>query len=317
MNTQQVSNPVWPKDINTIAPSPATTSVEVAELGKVVRQTFNLKVILLLTMLFGLSFFMFREINFFLLRKDFLMPTLGFGLISIALMTGIALVYSFILCSNNRYIEYFLIPGILCITAVGFSIKNNLISMALLVIAIVILISISVFYLHRVKSTYIKFNPYVYFGYPTKGLLTIFGVYAAFTVFFNQQLTLNFNIGQSVSKLVSEPIQNLVNNQLQSALEQKLSNQLVPSGLPYKELVGAPKIKADEFVTEQVNSFIEPYTNFAKPTLAILVYFTMQFFALLARLLFALFIGPVFFAAKRLGFIKVSYVSVQKEELSL
>lgn len=249
------------------------------------------------------------------------MPTAEFVAIAVTLMLALALTYSFILCSNNKYVEFIITPTTLALAAFLSGTKSNLIGFGLMLVLINIFTIFSVFYVHRMKELYLKFSPYTFFGYPAKSLLTIFGIYAAFTVFFNDKLTLDFNLGQTVSKLASEPVQELVNRQIETSLQDTLAKQLLPTGvdvknLPYSQLFGNPKVKAEEFIADQVNNFVEPYSNFVKPTIAVIVYLSFQFMGLLARLIFGITVYPIFHIAKEVGFLKVTRRQVEKEELS-
>jgi hypothetical protein len=282
---------------------------------------FYLKTVILMALFFSASLLLFRQINLFLLRKDFFMPTVEFTGIAVTLMVALSLTYSLILCSNNRYLEYLATPATIGLAAFLSGSQNNIIGFGIMMLMIQIFTIFSVFYVHRMKSLYIKFSPLTFFGFPAKSLLTIFGIYAAFTVFFNDNLTLDFNIGSTVSKLASQPVQDLVNKQIEDSLQQKITNQMIPTGidiknLPYNQIFDTPKVKAEEFIADQVNKFIEPYTNFVKPTIAVIVYFLFQFLAFFARLIFGIVVYPVFEVAKEVGFLKVTKRQIEKEELS-
>lgn len=70
-------------------------------------------------------------------------------------------------------------------------------------------------------------------------------------------------------------------------------------------------------ISQKVNEAVEPYRNFFGPTLALLVFGTLQIYGSVAYLIFSIISGPFLLLLKKLKFINIQKVQTEKEVIKI
>jgi hypothetical protein len=142
----------------------------------------------------------------------------------------------------------------------------------------------------------------------------------------------SLNIGKSLANVIEPQIKRLVGDELQKQTQNQMSffnlgniegldpalREIILNAKKESPAVPQNLINNMDFgslIENQVNNLIVPYKDFLHPILAVLMFFLFQFYASITRWLFSLTVDPLFAIAKRLNFLKVETITVQKEEL--
>lgn len=190
----------------------------------------------------------------------------------------------------------------------------------------------------RLKNLIIKFDPIIILRYSSRGLLFIFSIMAGILIILDTTTVGEINVGQKVAEVAEVPLKNAVESQINSNVidsivannagvtqlpadaEEQLRNLGITNlaGLGKDILIPQDKVNTEvkTIIENQVNDMVQPYKNFVRPIIAILVYGMFQLYATVTYILFTLTVWPLFSIAKSSGLIKKELVMVEKEELT-
>lgn len=151
------------------------------------------------------------------------------------------------------------------------------------------LLSYDIYKSDQLKGILVKMDPRFILRFSTTGLLFIFSVLGGVLVIIHSTYyNPSINLGKRLTEISKQPVQQVMQGQY---IDEKVM----------------------ETVEHQINDLIEPYKNWLKPLMALIVFGVFQFFSNVAYLIYMLLIGPIFKVAKKSGFLKVETITIEKE----
>ena len=290
------------------------------------------KVVTIAILMFVLTYILSAFILDFVIKGDYFAFDLRFTFWMIGLMVLVAWTFSVSVGAWDKGLQYLIIPipaGIAVFLILSMQNIAYALATSLLIIAMLIY---DIWKSTKISKLLIKFEPAIVLKFSTNGLLLLFAILAGVMVMAHTGKTQDFNIGKQMADLVGETIDAAIQTQIQNTLQgapqgylenidPTMANMLTQFGLPANlsdPVYTDPQnlgIDTKEIVETQVNTIIEPYKNFIKPIMAILLFALLRFYAYFAYLIFSVTVNGVYWIAKRTGFLKTEMVPVQKEIL--
>ena len=261
-----------------------------------------LKIIAISLFLLVSSYFLTNQILVPIETHNYFGFDLSYSLKIVGLMLAVTYLFSLsvgIWGSWKQYIFVALPPiiGISLVTA-QINLFYGLVTPTLLFLLLCIDLAKS----NGLKNTLLIFKPAYAFALSTGGLLFIFSVIGGLMVIISSPNLPNINIGKSLSTIIEPQIKKMIGSQIQGlapAVAQGYVNDMNFNAL----------------IESQVNNLIAPYKNFLHPILAVFMFLLFQFYASITKIIFSIIIGPLFTVAKKLKFLYVEKVMVEKEVL--
>lgn len=179
------------------------------------------------------------------------------------------------------------------------------------------------------KNTLIIFKPIYVLSLSTSGLLFIFSIIGGVMVILSSPDLPKINVGKSLATVIEPQVKKMVSNELQKQTQNEMSLFNVGVVDPaIKEILDQAQtqtpvlaqnyvdnINFSSLIENQINNFVTPYKDFLHPILAVLMFLLFQFYASITRVIFAISIEPLFKLAKKLKFLHIEKVTVEKEVL--
>lgn len=283
---------------------------------------------LLLTLLIGQ---LIQSQNYFTINFEYSLKIVG-------LMLACIYTFSLTVGAWDKWEQYVIVPLPVSIGIFLALFQVNITYAVIIAVLAFILLAFDIQRSTNIKNLLIKFDPKLILRFSTKGLLFIFSVLGGLMVILNAAYIEPVNVGQKISDIAGEKVNEIVEDQFRKQIEEQVSpvgitdlNQIDPSlGGVLEDLGLSADILTDpgsvfkpgdlgfdtkQIMETQVNNFIEPYKNFVNPVIAVLMFALFQFYAMLAHLLYMATIDLVFWISKKINFFKVDSVTVSKEIL--
>jgi hypothetical protein len=279
--------------------------------------------------LFLEAFFLTILISDFVGKGDFFSLNIQFSLYVIGLMTLITL--TFALTIGAWHVWYLNIMAPLAIAAgILLPVLQSGPVYAFIIGGVsFIIMAAESFRSYRIKNILIRFDSLLVLRFAIKGILLVFSLLAGLMIILNAGRIKEIDLGQAIATVVEKPIRSSVNSQLQ----QQIERQVIYSGYTEDEIkqvledygvsedmtasLNTPSLDLDikGMVQSQVNNLIEPYKEFVRPLIAILVFGLFQLYATISYAVYSLLVVLLIKIAKKTGFLKVFTQTVEKEDL--
>lgn len=257
---------------------------------------------ILSVMLFMASYFLTKLIYLPIHTQKYFGITFQYSVQLIGFMLLLTFLFSLTIGIWSTWRQYLFValPPILGLTLVTAQI--NFFYAAIVSIVLYVLLCLDISGANTLKNTLIKFRPQYALRASINGLLFIFSVAGGVMIILSSDKLPKVNFSQTIAQLVEPHVEKLVTNQLQAQLP----------GISFNL---TEHLNFTSVVEEQVSTFIGPYMSFFHPILAVLMFMLFQFYASIAKLIFSFTIGPLFWLAKKVGFLHIEKLMVEKEEL--
>jgi len=247
-------------------------------------------------------------------------------------MVLIAWTFAISVGSWERGLQYLIIPVPTALAMFLVMAQFN-ISYAILMTAVTAgLLIYDIWKSTRLSKLLVRFEPTIILKFSTNGLLFLFSILAGVLVMIDPGTVQELNIGKQTADIVGETLDAAIQTQIKNTLNgapQGYLDQLDPSVVNMLESFGLPTnlndpmytnpenlgIDTKEIVESQVNALIEPYKDFVKPIMALLLFGLFQFYAYLAYIIFSLTVNIIYWVAKKTNFLKTEVIQVDKEIL--
>ena len=291
----------------------------------------SFKTTLIALLLLVESFFLTNQIVNLVNTKDFFVINTNLWIRITMLMILLALTIPFSIGVWNKSTQYLLvpIPLMLGIALNILYLRSTYIGFIVFIFALIViagLVSAA-----NLKDKLIKYEPYVIFYHAIRHTFTAYAIIAVAMLMLSAKRGEDFNIIDRLSDMASKQVVNLVKPSIQAnPIGDKISNLLeriygeeqnVQEGLNADTLKvlqnlgyglsGSDAIQQE--VATNIRALIEPYRLFVLPFIGLLIFGIMQFLAFIARLVFAILIGPLTSMAINLGFLHIETISVEKQ----
>ena len=234
--------------------------------------------------------------------QDYLTPPTQILATITALLLAIIYTKTLTLGAWGKWEQYIIIPIPIVAGLLTSIIPINL-GLALLLGLILLLILI--YFVYRstyFKSLLIKPKPILILKAATTGVFLSVALTAATISMLHPIPTNNLQIGEKVGKATSQQIEKL-------AQKDPTLSQLSQLGILNNLDIG-------QDITNQVEGFIEPYKKFLSPLMATVAFAMIQGLGVLAYVVFAITVTPLFWLAKKTRFIKMETATVDRETLT-
>jgi hypothetical protein len=258
-----------------------------------------LKLLGISVVLFIISFLLTSNITEFINKQDILNISLVFSLKIIFLM--LLMTYSVALSFGgwDKWEQYFFIPIPIVAGIILHLIETPGVYAVLISGLFFTVLSYDIYLSTRLKTLLLKPDPRMILRFSTRGALFLFSVLGGILVLINTQSLDITDIASGIAENVERPVQRV------------LEGQLPGNG---SALTGTFDFKG--FAQDAIEGLIRPYQRFMQPILAVLMFFLFQFYASAAYILYMITIMPVYWLAKRTGFLKTETKEVTQETLT-
>jgi len=173
-----------------------------------------------------------------------------------------------------------------------------------------------------------------------KALLLSISLVISVAVMFNSKNIESIDVGEWATKIAEKPIQQAIKNEEEKTIPEDIKSlnlqsiqvsnpQLfsvlnsfgvseIPINFPSSEGITNNVTDAiKKSMSEQINKLVEPYRKYLAPTLALLVFGTLQIYGSVAYLIFSIISGPFLLLLKKLKFINIQKVQTEKEVIKI
>lgn len=207
-------------------------------------------------------------------------------------MVIIVITYSLSIGAWDKFEQYLLIPIPVGLALTLILIKYNLYNGITAGLILTLLICYDIYKSTVLKKLLTKFEPKFILSPSIKGILMVFSLFAVLILLFSSAKTplTDLNIGERIAKFTKEPITKSIPN------------------IQYLD------IEPENIIENQINSMIVPYQSFLKPLMAVFVFLVFGFVGSLAYWVFVFLVYPMFYLARKTGFIKIEKVTVEQEK---
>jgi len=297
------------------------------------RQTsYYLKLASIVLLTFFQTYYLSWLISNYVVQGNFFTLDTQFSVIVVILMVLIAWTFAISVGSWERGLQYLIIPVPTALAMFLVMAQFN-ISYAILMTAVTAgLLIYDIWKSTRLSKLLVRFEPTIILKFSTNGLLFLFSILAGVLVMIDPGTVQELNIGKQTADIVGETLDAAIQTQIKNTLNgapQGYLDQLDPSVVNMLESFGLPTnlndpmytnpenlgIDTKEIVESQVNALIEPYKDFVKPIMALLLFGLFQFYAYLAYIIFSLTVNIIYWVAKKTNFLKTEVIQVDKEIL--
>lgn len=294
---------------------------------------FIIKTSIITFLLFIESYFLVKEILYYINKGDFFKLDITLIAIIVALMTAIALTFSLSIGAWNNWRQYLLVPGPLAFGVFTATVHLQPRQYIIATFAFFLMCVAFVLPATATKDNLIKFDPILIFSRSVRGLLFAYSILAGGLLFLNTSQGEDFDLISKIGNFAGEQIFNIVKpeltaNPITGKLEEIFAGIYGNKQGLNKEniaqetttiLEGFGITQTDETiqdaVVQQVNKLIQPYKNFILPLMALLVFGLVEFAGVFARFFFMALVRPAFVLARATSFIKVENNMVKQEQL--
>jgi hypothetical protein len=293
---------------------------------------YYIKTVTIVVLTFFQTYFLSWLILDYVSKGNFFTFDTAFALLVIFLMVLIAWTFSISVGAWGNGMQYLVVP-VPTGMAMFMVLAPQNVTYALITAAVVVaMLMYDVWKSTKLSELLIKFEPTIILKFSTNGLLFLFSVLAGVMVMVNTGKAHELNLGKQTADLVGNTLNTAIQSQIKNTLQgapQGYLNQVDPSVVSMLEQFGLPTDLSDpaytdpqnlgidtkEIVESQVNALIEPYKDFIKPIMALLLFGIFQFYAYIAYLIFSLTVNGIYWIAKKVSFLKTETIQVDKEIL--
>lgn len=299
----------------------------------VMRQSsYYLKIFTIVVMLFFQAYYLSWLISSYVAKGNFFTFDTEFSVMVVLMMVLLAWTFSISVGSWEKNLQYLIIP-VPTAAAIFFGLMSTNISYALIMAILSLgLLIYDLWKSTRLSKLLLKFEPTIILKFSTNGLLFLFSVLAGIMVLAAPVNVQEMNIGKQTAEMVGETLDTAIQTQIQNTLSgapQGYLDQVDPSIANMLESFGLPTNLNDPMYTDpenlgidtkvivesQINSLLEPYKDFVKPIMALLLFGLFQFYAYIAYIIFSVTVNAVYWVAKKTSFLKTEVIQVEKEIL--
>jgi len=202
----------------------------------------------------------------------------------------ILITYTLSIGSWDRHEQYITVALPITLAITIFLCRYNIFNAIFSGIIIQIALCLEIYMSTKLKAVLTKFNPIAILKISEEWLLTTYSALAVLILMFGktQENIYHLNVGEIATNLV----------------------QTFSKNLYYIEHLDASIISALE---TQVNSVVNPYRELFKPILSLYLFILFRGIASISYLIYSIIITPIFYFAKKIGFIKITKVMVEQE----
>ncbi len=252
----------------------------------------NIKPISLAVLLFIESFLLTQLIISYIKTVDYFKISTGFSIQVIGLMFLTIITCSLTIGAWGKWKQYVLISVPVTLAMFLALLNYNFYNALTISTAALLLLSYDIYKSDQLKGILVKMDPRFILRFSNTGLLFIFSVLGGVLVIIHSTYyDPNINLGKKLVEVSEQPIQQLMKGQ-------NVDKTVMVT------------------VEKQINDLVEPYKNWLKPLMGLVVFGIFQFFSNIAYLIYMVAIGPIFKLAKKSGFIKVEKIKIEKENFT-
>jgi hypothetical protein len=297
------------------------------------RQTsYYLKIAVIVLLTFIQTYYLSWLISTYVAQGNFFTLNTEFSIRVVILMVLLAWTFAISVGSWEKGLQYLIIPIPTAVAMFLVIAQMNISFAFLIMLGTAGLLIYDIWKSTRLSKLLIRFEPTIVLKFSTSGLLFLFSVLAGVLVMVDTEKVQEMNIGKQTAEIVGETLDTAIQTQIQNTLSgapQGYLDQIDPSVVNMLESFGLPSNLSDPMysnpenlgintkviVEAQVNDLIEPYKDFVKPVMALLLFGMFQFYAYIAYLIFSLTVNGIYWVAKKTNFLKIETVQVDKEIL--
>ena len=239
------------------------------------------------------SFFLSNVLFEFVQTQNYFSPDVQQMVVIGVLLLLILWTYSLSVGGWRKWEQYVIAPlpialGIFLVLA-QFDVR----SAGVVAVVAYVLIAYQVYIASGLRKDFVRFRPDIIFGLSTKGVLFLFSFVTGALVFLNASLGgQEIDLGRKVGEFADTH-----------------SESLLPQDLPL------PGLNVTRLVESEFNKLVAPYRDFIPPLMALIAFTLVGFVGAISRLAFMYTVRPLFALSKRIGFLQINQVSVEKEEI--
>ncbi|MFC1622223.1 hypothetical protein ACFL13_02490 [Patescibacteria group bacterium] len=178
----------------------------------------------------------------------------------------------------------------------------------------------------QLKKQFIKFKPRLVLRITSKGILFSYSLITAALVIVVSGKEPKIDVGEKAGEFASKYFTNLLNKKVSEQVNEQTQDNLATFGLdpvevtkfnsnPLIQNIGIPEIDLRETIRNEINKVVEPYKRLVNPIMSVVAFGVVQLIGLITYPIYALLVEPMLSLAKKLGLLRVSTVTVEKEEL--
>lgn len=254
---------------------------------------------------------------------------LEYSLKIVALMLTETYLFSLSVGIWGNWKQYFFValPPILGITVVTAQV--NLFYGIIAPLILFALLCVDIAKSNNLKNTLLTFKPTYVLSLSTGGLLFIFSVIGGVMVILSSPNLPKIDIGKSLAVVIEPQLKKMVSNELYRQTQNEISlfniedidpaiKDIIDQAQTQTPVLAQNYVENINFtglIENQINSVVTPYKDFLHPILAVLMFLLFQFYASIAKIIFSISVEPLFNLAKKLNFLRIEKVMVEKEEL--
>ncbi len=265
-------------------------------------------------------------------RGDYFTLNAPFSILVIILMLLLAWTFALSVGSWGNNMEYLIIPLPASMAIFAVIAPMNLTYGFGLMITSAALLAYDTWRSSKLSAMLIKFEPAIILRFATGGLLLLFSILSGVLLLISKEPTQQINIGRQVSGIVGDTLDAAIKAQIKNTLDGTSANylqQVDPNITNLLQQFGLPTnlndpaftdpqnlgIDTKAIVETQINNVIEPYKDFVKPVMALMLFATFQFYAYITFIIFNITISGLYWVAKKTGFFRIEKIQVEKEVL--
>gem|GEM_PF-6764077 len=290
---------------------------------------YYIKLSIVTVALFAESLILTRLINTYIATADFFNISIPFSLEVIGFMALISLTFSLTVGAWDAWYFNLLAPAAIA-SGIMIPLLPTNAAYALIAAGVAfIIIALESYRSYRLKKIFLDFVPLLLLRFAIRGILFVFSILAGLLIILNASNVKQIDFGQLIANVAEKPLKSTVNSQLQQTIEkqriysryteeevqQLLSEYGINTDTGTEPLTQKVDIDIGGMIKQQVNSFIEPYKEFVRPLIAILVFGMFQIYATISYVIYSILVGVVVAVAKKTGFLREFKETVEKKDL--
>lgn len=279
--------------------------------------------------LFAESFILATLINSYVTTGNFFSISVPFSLQVVGYMTLISLTFSLTVGAWDAWYFNLLAPAAIA-SGIMIPLLPTNATYALIAAGVAfIIIALESYRSYRIKKILLDFVPLLVLRFAIRGMLFVFSILAGLMIILNASNVKQIDFGQLIANVAEKPLKSTVNSQLQQTIErqtiysgyseeevkQLLSGYGIEAGTGTKMVTEGLSIDVGGMIQQQVNSFIEPYKEFVRPLIAVLIFGLFQLYATVSYVVYSVLVGVVVVIAKKIGILHELTETVEKKDL--
>ncbi len=290
---------------------------------------YYIKLTFITLALFAESFILATLINSYFTTGNFFDISIPFSLQVVGCMVLISLTFSLTVGAWDAWYFNLLAPAAIASGVMIPLLPTNTTHALIAAGATFIIIALESYRSYRIKKILLDFVPLLVLRFAVRGIFLAFSILAGLMIILNASNVRQIDFGQLIANVAEKPLKSTVNSQLQQTIErqtiysgyteeevqQLLSEYGIEAGTETGTVPEELNIDVEGMIKQQVNSLIEPYKEFVRPLIAVLVFGLFQIYATVSYVVYTLLVGAVVVVAKKIGILHELIETVEKKDL--